>query len=129
MDYRKSCQQALDDFEQCLRGFVKHQMGKGFGGEWWKTNVPESIATECNKRLRKEQSNRFPILPASEPIDYTNMGELKDVICRRDNFTKVFKPYFGNTGTIDSKLSELIAFRNPAAHNRSVFGLDQNIRL
>ena len=125
MNYNKECQQALDVFEQCIRSFVECKMRESFGDKWWKTNVPEHIVRECGERLKKERSQRFPILPTSEPINYTNMGELKDLICRRDNFDKAFKGFFGNTETIASKLSELVAFRNPAAHNREVLGLEQ----
>ena len=99
-------------------------MLESFGDSWWKTNVPESIVNACSGRMRTEQSLRFPIFPASEPINYTNLGELKDVICRKDNFEKAFKPFLGNPETISSKLTELIAFRNPAAHNRPVLGPD-----
>ena len=115
---------SLDIFEQSIRVFVKDKMLESFGDNWWKRNVPEHIVNACRDRINKEQSQRFPIFPASEPINYTNLGELKDVISRRDNFDKAFKPFFGNTETISSKLTELIAFRNPAAHNRPVFGPD-----
>ena len=124
MDYKKECQNALDIFEQSIRVFVKDKMLESFGDSWWKRNVPGPIVNACRERIIKEQSQRFPIFPASEPINYTNLGELKDVICRRDNFDKVFKPFFGSPDTISSKLTELIAFRNPAAHNRPVFGPD-----
>ena len=125
MDLKHKCQEALDIFEEQLRSFVDGKMRKGFGDSWWKQNVPEPIRKVCEERQDKERSIRFPILPASDPIHYTNIGELKDVICRKDNFTRIFQPYFGNTETISSKLGELIAFRNPAAHNRPVFGPDQ----
>ena len=125
MNYRKECQEALDVFEQHLRAFVKNQMREAFGDKWWKTNVPGTIASECQKRLNQEKSRRFPRLPASELIEYINLGELKDVICRQDNFSGAFKPLFGDAQNIASKIEELIAFRNPAAHNRSVLGEEQ----
>ena len=124
MDYKKECQNALDIFEQSFRVFVRQKMLESFGDSWWKTNVPEQIGNACRERIGKEQSQRFPIFPVSEPIYYTNIGELKDLICRKDNFEQAFKPLFGNTETISSKLTELIAFRNPAAHNRPVLGSD-----
>ena len=125
MDYKKECQQAIDIFEENIRIFVQDRMRESFGDKWWKTNVPGQIIKACDERLQKEQSQRFPILAASEPIHYTYMGELKDIICRRDNFDQSFKRYFGNAETIASKLGELIAFRNPAAHNRPIFGSEQ----
>ena len=125
MDYKKECQQALNAIEEHIRVFVQDRMRESFGDNWWKTNVPGPIVKKCGERLKKEQSQRFPILPVSEPIHYTNMGELKDVICRRDNFDQIFKRFFGNTESIAFKLGELIAFRNPAAHNRPILGLEQ----
>ena len=83
MDYKKECQNALDIFEQSIRVFVTDKMLESFGDSWWKRNVPGSIVNACNDRIIKEQSRRFPIFPASEPINYTNLGELKDVICRK----------------------------------------------
>ena len=124
MDYKKECRNALDIFEQSFRVFVRDKMLESFGHSWWKTNVPEQIANACRERIDKEESQRFPRFPASAPIYYTNIGELKDLICRKDNFEQAFKPFFGSTETISSKLTELIAFRNPAAHNRPVFGPD-----
>ena len=124
MDYKKECRNALDIFEQSFRVFVRDKMLESFGHSWWKTNVPEQIANACRERIDKEESQRFPRFPASEPIYYTNIGELKDLICRKDNFEQAFKPFFGSTETISSKLTELIAFRNPAAHNRPVFSPD-----
>ena len=125
MDYTKACQEALDLFEELLRIFVCDNLTQKFGKNWWKTNVPGSIIGECQKRLDKEQSHRFPRLPVSEPIHYTNLGEVKDIICRQDNFKQVFKRFFGTPENIATKIEELIAFRNPAAHNRPVLGSEQ----
>lgn len=129
MTYKKSCQEALDAFEQHLRMFVTEKMREEFGEKWWKTNVPKPIADACKDRLDKERSNRFPRLQTSELICYTNMGELKDVICRKDNFERVFKHFFARSESFATKIDELIVFRNSVAHNRSVLSEDhyQNV--
>ena len=125
MEYRKQCQDALDVFEEHLRSFVEECLMRHFGEKWWNTQVPESIASECKRRLERERSQRFPRLPASPPIDYTDMGNLKDIICKRDNFEQVFKSFFSSTDHISSRLELLIAFRNPAKHVRPIFGLEE----
>lgn len=125
MDYMKICQEALDALEEHLRAFVREKLAENFGENWQKTNVPPGILEDWRKKLNKEKSRRFPILPVSEAIDYSDLGQLKDIICRRDNFERVFKPFFGNRDAIGSKIEELIAFRNPAAHNRNILGSEQ----
>ena len=125
MDYRKECRDALDIFEDYLRAFVCDKMSENFGNKWWRTQVPGLIRKNCSDRLKVEQSKRFPRLAITEPIHYTNLGEIKDVICRKDNFEQVFKPFFGQVTVFSAKIEELIAFRNPASHVRPVFGSEQ----
>ena len=125
MDYQKSSRDALDELEISVRTFVQEQLFECFGPNWWKTRVSGKIKKDCESRANKEKSQRFPRLPQSELVHYTNLGELKDIICRADNFRDVFKSFFENTEQISSKLSELVGFRNPAAHIRLVLGREQ----
>ena len=123
MDFNQECSQAIDLFEVQLRVFVQDEMRKYFGDQWWNQNVPNPIKVNCKERQENEQSKRFPRLQlAPHPIHYTNLGEIKDIICRNDNFTQVFKPFFGNVNGISTRIEELVIFRNPAAHNRPIFG-------
>ena len=123
MDYNEECGRAIDQFEVQFRKFVQDEMCKHFGEQWWRRNVPNEIKLTCGKRQENEQSSRFPRLQAAaHPIHYTNLGELKDVICRNDNFNQVFKAFFGNSNGISARIEELVVFRNPAAHNRPIFG-------
>ena len=124
MDYDKECGQLLDLFEMELRAFVASKMTSRFGDEWWRHRVPGGIRSECVERQHKEESQRFPKLKkVSDPIHFTNLGELKDIIIRSDNFKEVFEPYFRISANISTRVEELIGYRNPAAHNRPVFGL------
>ena len=123
MDYNQECGKAIDLFEVQLRKFVQEEMCKHVGEQWWKRNVPNDIKMNCADRQEKEQSRRFPKLrQATHPIHYTNLGELKNIICRTDNFSEVFKAFFGNSNGISTRIEELTAFRNAAAHNRPIFG-------
>ncbi len=70
----------------------------------------------------REQSQRFHRLRKAEPIHYTNLGELKDIICRNDNFNRIFKRYFNSTAGISTRIEHVGIFCNPSAHNRPIFG-------
>ena len=123
MDYSRECGTLIDVFEVAVRSFVSAQMESHFGENWWRKNVPPAIASACQDRQNIELSKRFPrIQHVVEPIFYTNLGELKDIICRNDNFDAAFKPYFNNKANVTARVDELIGYRNPAAHNRPVFG-------
>ena len=60
-----------------------------------------------------------------DPIHYTNLGELKDIIVQRNNFKEVFECFFGHSANISTRVEELIGYRNPSAHNRPIFGLEE----
>lgn len=123
MDYNRQCGLLLDQFEIEFRSFISQQMAVNFGQSWWDTNVSGSIRSQCKKRQNDEEVKRFPrIQRTGDPIHYTNLGELKDIVCRHDNFTAVFQAYFGTVAHITTRVEEMIGYRNPAAHNRPVFG-------
>ena len=116
MDYSRECGLLLDKFELELRSFIKANMETNFGRNWWRSNVPGLIVSRCKERQEQEATSRFPrIQTVTEPIHYTNLGELKDIICRKDNFQAVFRPYFGNVANVTARIEELIGYRNPAA--------------
>ena len=126
MSFDRECGDLLDKFELELRSFVGARMCEQFDVEWWNTNVPPHINEECQKRQQNEAAKRFPrIRTLSDLIHYTHLGELKDIIVQNGNFTPVFKRYFGNTANISTRVEELIGYRNPSAHNRPIFGLEE----
>ena len=126
MDYDHQCGLLLDKFETSLRTFVSEKMEEAVGPNWWKERVSSAIRTDCGIRKEKEDSQRFPRLRrVDDPIHYTNLGELKDIIVQRNNFSEIFQNYFGNSANISTRISELIGYRNPSAHNRPVFGVEE----
>ena len=62
MDYNQECSKVIDLFEVQLREFVQDELGKHFGEQWWKWNVPHEIKVNCRNRQENEQSKRFPRL-------------------------------------------------------------------
>ena len=81
---------------------------------------------KCQKRQLEEESKRFPRLKRVEDlVHYTYLGELKDIILQKNNFTEVFEAFFGNQANIGTRIDELVGYRNPSAHNRPVFGIEE----
>ena len=126
MDFQRECGQLLDNFETIFRGFVRDKLSELHGNHWWELSVPEHIRSECQKRQTREQARRFPrIKRPTDPIDFTHLGELKDIVVKSEHFETAFKPYFTNQANIATRVEELIGYRNPAAHNRPIFGLEE----
>ena len=126
MNYDRVCGQLLDRFEIELRGFVNEKMSDCIGENWWRSRVSQHIRSECARRQEIEGLQRFPRLKrVMDPIHYTNLGELKDIIVQRNNFKEVFECFFGHSANISTRVEELIGYRNPSAHNRPIFGLEE----
>ena len=126
MDFQRECGRLLDNFEVALREFVSTTLHEVFGDKWWDDAVPQHIRSECKQRQEKEGARRFPrIKRISDPIDYTHLGELKDIIVQVTVFDQAFKQYFTDKSNISARVEELIGYRNPSAHNRDVFRLGE----
>ena len=126
MDYEHKCGELLKKFETTLRNFVSEQMQEKVGPKWWRQRVPSAIRENCRRRRETEEARVFPRLKRVEdPIHYTDLGELKDIIVQGNNFKEVFQQFFVNDANISTRVSELIGYRNPSAHNRPVLGLEE----
>ena len=123
VSYQSWCQQILDDFEVALRAFICAQLNTKYGDRWWRTKVPGAVRKLCQERIDDQTRRPFPKLPQGQPIDYTHIGELKDIITRGDNYGEVFRGFFGpDSSGIRTKLEELSATRDAVRHVRPGLG-------
>jgi len=130
MDCQNACQQILDHFEITLRKFISAKLSHHYGDSWWKTQVPGGVINECNTRLKKDELKKLPRIPIGELIDYAHIGELKDIIVRKDNYNTVFKDYFGTEPKgIEVKLNDIVRMRDPVRHVRPGVGTKEYERL
>jgi tetratricopeptide (TPR) repeat protein len=130
MNYQNSCQEMLDQFETKLRAFISKQLNEKYGNNWWKTNVPGGVIANCEERRRNDLTRKLPKVPIGNPIDYTHIGELKDIIVRKDNYENVFNNFFGtNPNGIRAKLDEIGLMRDPVRHVRPGVGEREYNRL
>jgi hypothetical protein len=92
---------------------------------WWNANrVPEMIITEVAKRMKKEADAGVTVR-SNEPIDYTNFGELGEII--KKNWS-IFGAIFNSQKAMERVMANLNTLRSPIAHC-SPLAEDEVIRL
>lgn len=111
--------------EKTIRSQITELLALTHGTDWWKhTVIPQQIVTDVKKRTQRERESG--ITPrSSDPLDYTNFGELGEII--RFNW-QAFSGTFNNIKAMDKVMFNLNSLRNPIAHC-SVLAEDEVLRL
>lgn len=111
--------------EKTIRSFIEDSFEAAGVSDWWsKQYVPESVKTETEKRIKRELDTG--ITPRStDPIDYTNFGELGQIISANWD---IFRGTFQSQKAVTNVLSRLNTLRAPIAHC-SPLAEDEIIRL
>lgn len=113
----------------CLEKTIRLQITELFelnhGEHWWNDKfIPQQIFSEVKKRVQRERESG--ITPrSSEQLDYTNFGELGEII--KANW-QIFASIFNNIKAVEKIMSNLNSLRNPIAHC-SVLAEDEKLRL
>jgi hypothetical protein len=99
--------------ERTIRAFVSETLEVAAPGAWWAgSRVPEKIRNDAQARMKKEID--AGVTPRSqEPIDFTNFGELGELI--KSNWD-VFGGVFKSQRAVESVMSRLNTLRGPIAH-------------
>jgi hypothetical protein len=104
-------------FERGLRQFVADKLRAHAGGRWFKQRVDPRVfqkAKEIREAALKSGEQQ------AELVNYTELGELKDIVLRGDNWNQVFEPVFVSRLRFEHDMQTLIAIRRPTAHARIV---------
>lgn len=112
--------------ELSIRTLISEVLIEKAGVNWWEDEniVPEPIKTGAAARSQKERD--LGITPRSdEPIDYTNFGELSEII--KYNWD-VFGSVFNSVKAVERVLASLNTLRGPIAHC-STLAEDEVLRL
>ncbi len=111
--------------EKSIRGLISETLEDAETGEWWEsTCVPERIKAAAEARMQKEID--AGITPRStEPIDFTNFGELGEIIKAN---RAVFGSMFPSQKAVERVLANLNTLRGPIAHC-SPLAEDEIVRL
>lgn len=111
--------------EKTIRSQISDLLEDIYGDEWWNDKViPQHIVGEVKKRIQRERE--AGITPrSSEPLDYTNFGELGEII--KKNWS-IFASVFNNVKAVEKVMFNLNTLRNPIAHC-SMLAEDERLRL
>lgn len=111
--------------EKSIRSLISETLAAARPGDWWESGcIPPTIKKDAEDRMQREIDTG--ITPRSfEPIDFTNFGELGEIIkANRD----VFGSMFPSQKAVERVLANLNTLRGPIAHC-SVLAEDEVVRL
>lgn len=110
----------LGRFEEELRAYITRKLSDNFGPDWFKLRVDGNTAGNA-KRTRMQALQRGEgSLPL---INYTDLGDLSNIIRAKKNWEEVFESVFVNHNEFDHDMQKLIAARRPTMHTRPIDGL------
>ncbi|HEY2335235.1 MAG TPA: Swt1 family HEPN domain-containing protein [Solirubrobacterales bacterium] len=110
--------------ERTIRALVVDTLKGADGDDWWKERVPSHIRGDAEKAQKREID--LAVTPRSDhPIDYTNFGELGQIIVQN---WEVFDQTFTSKRAVERVMASLNTLRGPIAHC-SPLAEDEIVRL
>jgi hypothetical protein len=110
--------------ENWIRDLVQTKLTNVAGEDWWEQCVPEAVRDNADRNLLKEKDAAMSAR-SSDPIDYTNFGELSNII---EFNWETFSDTFNSKKGLVAVLSRLNLLRAPIAHC-SELSQDEVVRL
>jgi ribonuclease HIII len=105
----------LDSFEPELRAFIRGELQRVYGEEWWTRGVPKEIRDKAEKR-RRQEAEKGRDADVMDCLDFPHY----ELILRRDNWEPVFKAVFQDDNSLLARLRPIQDIRNPVAHTRGL---------
>lgn len=106
--------QLLYIFENSVRNFIMKVLSKKYNTNWWDTNVSRDVKDRVKKRKRKEKQMPWHGKRGAHLIYYTDIVDLKSIICTNWNDFKLLIP---NQDWIRVLIGVIEPSRNVVAHN------------
>lgn len=99
--------------EKTIRKLIIDSLEVAEPKTWWNPQrIPQNIHSEVEKRIQREIDSGFT-LRSEQPIDYTNFGELGEII--KHNWI-VFGSMFSSPKAVERIMNNLNLLRNSIAH-------------
>ena len=110
----------LDSFEPELRVFIREELQRAYGEEWWTRGIPGEIREKAEKRRRQEAEK-------GRDADVMDLLEFShyELIMHGENWESVFKPVFQDGNSLLARLRPIQDIRNPVAHTRALSPADR----
>ena len=108
-------------FESEIRKFINHEMTLAFGTEWIKHQLSGNLLQQWQERREGDakQGASTSIL-----IDYADFSDYERIICRDDNWKKVFQQFFPRKESVRESFLRLTVVRRITMHSRLLTGED-----
>lgn len=100
-------------FENTIRRLISETLSDKYGDNWWDQQVPEDVKINVKKNREKENDTTMTIR-SSDPLYYTNFGELIDIV---NHNWLVFSGLIRSKKAMESTLSQFGHIRNVIAHS------------
>jgi hypothetical protein len=112
--------------ENDLRNLVEETLNDAVGDTWWDSAVPQAVRDSVKRNIERE-SDEGLIARSDREIDYTNFGELGEII--KANWNS-FAGIFANTtiNGVQRVIKKLNLARGPIAHC-NLLSEDEVVRL
>ena len=111
----KSPYEKIEDLESGLRKLISQKLEE-VSKNWLKERLPTGILQEWKIR-ESDRSDKQLLKPNKiQLINYSHVGELKDIIIKRDNWKDKFKSVFKDEKFLESQINLLIPIRNKVMH-------------
>lgn len=112
--------------EVAIRTLITEMLRESSGASWWDNDqvVPKVVQDGVKNRIQKELDSGIS-RRSDEPIDYTNFGELGEIIKKNWN---TFGSIFNSPKGVERVLASLNTLRGPIAHC-SLLAEDEVVRL
>jgi hypothetical protein len=107
----------VSDVEVRLRNVVAYKLEAVAGPKWLKQRSGSAIFGRVTQ-LKAAAVKRGTV--DVRPLAYATLGELKEIIIRRDNWSECFSEVFGDQDDFRLNLGRLIFLRNEVAHSRPI---------
>lgn len=112
----------LQRLESQLRKFINDKMTEAFGSNWPKHQLPRGFYEQWVKKRDTAMAagrKSFPL------IAYADFSEYEVLICRKDNWNKVFRKYYKRKESIRESFQRLHPIRIDTMHSRPIVQDDQ----
>ncbi|MFA4939072.1 hypothetical protein [Brevundimonas sp.] len=105
---------AIAAFENSVRNLVSSTLLENKGANWWTECVSEKIRTAAEKRLEEERKVRWHVQRGDDPIQFTMLPNLLNII--RQN-TDCFEPFIPDVEWAASIFDVIEKSRNVIMHS------------
>ncbi len=114
----KDAYDALKHLESTLRKLVVQRLSDISGPRWLRQRVPQATRDKWMERKRDREDRQQG--PSRDPIEYADLGDLKDLIVKKDNWEEAFSSIFRSQEILEGEFIKMEPIRKDIAHSRDV---------